>query len=813
MKSLNIKVSIKLSTIIMLCLFVVACGGPVAYTNTSNAAIATQITGTLSAVSTSIPYNSSTTITWSSVNTTPCTFSGDSSTGVSGSFVTPRLTTTTIYTLTCGSTNQSITINVSSAAVASAITHFAAGTGNVMVSSLNALTNGTLITISGTTNYNGSYTVSNVTPTSFTITATFNGDDATGVWQLAGGMINGCSTQGAGLGAINMAAYNVSRFTGVAPLSVFFDASGTTATTTTHPFHDIEYQWGFGDIDPISKALNLSPPSPLIGGTSTWNTGSKPGVNSRNAATGPVAAHVYETPGVYTVALTATDGTNTVKNSCAQIVVQNPDTVFAGTNTICVSATSLPVAGSGGCPPGASTAQQPSFPAAISSYAKTGKRVLFKRGDTFTGATAATVSVTGPGTIGAFGDPNNNKPVIQGTGNTNILVLSTGNPYVSDWRVMDLTIDGLSGTNTTGVSGGGTAYQETLLRLDIRNVAYGITFDTSGLRWTNTNGGPTQTIWDQITIADSTIAHIINAGYGMFFSSSRLALLGNSITDVFNGQAVVRFPQLVRSIVNNNTLSDPGSTKEVIKLHAPTWCTTLQTTCNWTTDTEPADPVGNNGVTSFGYSEKILISDNKLTGVSNSAWMVTSGPQNNTNDERVRDVIFERNWLVAGSGTVKGLVIFSRDTTLRNNICDFSLASNASCFNPRLWGTEPPADNVKIYNNTGYTSAAGSTFSVVHIENNVTNIELKNNLGYAPSSSSPHLVDGTSAAVSTNNTSDAQMKTYPSFVAPLPTVPAPTDFKIVTGSYAIGTGAAVPVWSDFFSVPQMSTRDLGAALP
>ena len=101
-------------------------------------------------------------------------------------------------------------------------------------------------------------------------------------------------------------------------------------------------------------------------------------VSSRNAATGPVSAHVYERPGTYYVTLEATDGTNTVSNSCAKIVVQDPDVVFSGANTICVSATApTPVQGAGGCPPGANTAVQPDFAAAISSYAKTGKRVLF----------------------------------------------------------------------------------------------------------------------------------------------------------------------------------------------------------------------------------------------------------------------------------------------------------------------------------------------------------------------------------------------------------------------------------------------------
>lgn len=105
--------------------------------------------------------------------------------------------------------------------------------------------------------------------------------------------IASCTTPAIGL------TFAASRLSGVAPLAVFFDATATTATATTRPFHDIEYKWNFGD--PAGSPVN---------GT-TWTNGSRAGASSRNAATGPVAAHVFETPGTYTVALTAFDGTNT----------------------------------------------------------------------------------------------------------------------------------------------------------------------------------------------------------------------------------------------------------------------------------------------------------------------------------------------------------------------------------------------------------------------------------------------------------------------------------------------------------------------
>src|SRR4030066_531277 len=165
------------------------------------------------------------------------------------------------------------------------------------------------------------------------------------------------------------------RTSGVAPLAVFVDASGTTDIgVTTRPFHDLEYTWSFGDP-----------------GSGTWASGAQPGVSSKNSATGPVAAHVFETPGTYPVTLTVFDGTNTATTNTT-ITVQDPDTVFAGTNTICFSTSGTFT----GCPAGATQTTTSNFVTAIANQT-TNKRLLFRRGETFTAASTAAITVTGPG--------------------------------------------------------------------------------------------------------------------------------------------------------------------------------------------------------------------------------------------------------------------------------------------------------------------------------------------------------------------------------------------------------------------------------
>ncbi|MEK7706276.1 MAG: MopE-related protein, partial [Myxococcota bacterium] len=100
---------------------------------------------------------------------------------------------------------------------------------------------------------------------------------------------------GTGVGPLSVSLV-AARTSGVAPLAVFFDASGTTDTAvTSRPFHELEYRWDFGD----------------PAGGATWAYGARPGSSSKNVALGPVAAHVFESPGTYTVALSVFDGSNT----------------------------------------------------------------------------------------------------------------------------------------------------------------------------------------------------------------------------------------------------------------------------------------------------------------------------------------------------------------------------------------------------------------------------------------------------------------------------------------------------------------------
>ncbi len=612
----------------------------------------------------------------------------------------------------------------------------------------------------------------------------------------------GCSTTGT-TAAIKL-SNSASRLNGVAPLSVFFDATATTASATSHPFHELEYQWDFGD----AKG------SPVKG--TTWNTGSRTNVSSRNAATGPVAAHVFETPGAYTVTLTITDGKHSVSNQCTRIEVQDAGSAFPGSNTVCVAASDVPVAGKDGCPAGARTIRQPSFSVAINSYAKTGKRILFKRGDNFTAETEARITANGPGLVGSYG--TGALPLIQMTSNPpeNTPALSFSSVYTprfSDWRIMDMVFDGMNGTHNSGIgigSSSGGVTQITLLRLTTRNMTTSFGFGGDLINYWNNQGSSGHTI-DQLFIIDSNSIAGKNSGNSCYNAGNRLAFMGNNIDGggIGSGSHVTRFTFLNKAVISNNNLSRPGADRHTIKLHAPYWNAKVGVS-----DPSATAPASNGpDMTNYsvalngdGYSKQIVISDNKITDYANP-WSVTIGPQDKWKDERVRDVIIERNWFVATPASQSLVTIWAADTTVRNNIFSAGSANTIGVMVTQR-GIEPPSTNVRIFNNS-FFSAYGSPSNPVipfQIGSTTTNITVTNNLAYTPNSNNAIMIDGKgkSGFTASNNTSKLQLrKTNPRFAA----IPAnnPASFKPTKNSYAIGAGKPVPVWTDFF----LQSRPLG----
>jgi hypothetical protein len=687
------------------------------------------------------------------------------------------------------------------------ITHFVdAGGGNVTVTSPNSLTPGAIIVISGTTSYNGTFTVVSADAATFTITAAFVADDATGVWTAGGGVIAGCLTAGA-TGTITLPAMTAvaPRFTGVAPLSVFFDASTTTATTTSNPFHELRYTWSFGDA------------------AATWSNGSRAGSSSKNAAEGAVAAHVYEAAGTYTVSLTVTDGTNTVTNNCIQIAVQDPDVVYAGANTRCYTQGAV---SAGACPGGGTEILNASSDprTIVSADLAAGKRLLFARGETWTTLIGLVpLNVNGPWTIGAYGAGA--KPVFRRGAGTVILNVGQSGSNWKDARVMDLRLEDNATNNIIAVNGGGTFDQITFLRIDIRDVTAGFSF--------NLTANPIH-VWDQLTIADSTVNNIQDGGgNSMFISATRMAVLGNSLDNGLNGglgggEHNFRSMYFDKMVLSNNSMTNPHwdvggpgllGPKANITLRAPNFSAL-----------NLGDPPAYNGPLPFGtYSQFAMVSDNNLNAPNTNANQPVNTSPDNTRDARTRHIIFERNWMHSykGSGSGFNPIRFnSSNSTIRNNVIDLSGASTNgdTCIDIRNSGSTPnPTDNW-IYNNTCYSTTAytGVLFPLkgVNLMATAINTTVKNNLVYAPNAAAPTTAvsvvsnSGTGTVGASNtfgNSSDAQAISGATFTSlALPLTPAGAK---PTAGYVIGGGVAVPgEIVDFFLGTQPATPDIGAVL-
>lgn len=462
-----------------------------------------------------------------------------------------------------------------------------------------------------------------------------------------------------------------SRTTGVAPLAVFFDATATTGTETTLPFHELHYRWNFGD----SSA-------------GTWSTSGK----SKNIAKGPIAAHVFETAGTFTWTLWVKDSTGTIESTSGQITVTAANTQFTGTKTICfTTGTNFD-----GKPDGAEEVPNATW-ADVISHIAADRRLLLKRGDSWsTSAAATTLPSSGPGIIGAFG--SGNKPIVNQSSTSNGLFVYYES--VSDWRLMDLDLRGPAGISSENcINGGGTSTQSRTLalRLDISYFVRGFSFDYA--------------TYDHAEnfIVDCTFSHIgITGNTPIYFGGTKSAILGVSIPGLDGNLAhLIRTWHLIKCVIQHNLIENPGTGMCGIKLHNEI-------------DASPPD------------SEYIILSNNKMKGGGGCA--IALGPQHAAADETVKNIIVERNNLRTKASEYPLIEICGPNITARNNLLissgvgTYYIGINVY---EKYSGVIP--DKANIYNNTFYQSDDGSEFVGIRLQSTVTNAVVRNNVGCTPS--------------------------------------------------------------------------------
>jgi hypothetical protein len=629
--------------------------------------------------------------------------------------------------------------------------------------------------------YEGIFTVSAMSPTpggpggTFDVAITFTTPTGASTQIIAGGTPPACATEEIVVGdgaAFPTLSISASRYTGVAPLAVFFDSSGTTSTATSRPFHELDYQWDFDDSGiPGHPAPAGSPLDPAIGtwGTTVDGTGSSgSGANtSRKTDSGPVAAHVYERPGTYRVRMTVRDvNGKSVTNNCIQIAVQDPEQIFAG-KTACFSNT----ADFTGCPasvPLAARFTTSNFVTAMANDS-TFKRLLFHRGHTFDAAARVRMQAAGPGLVGAFGAGA--APKVRLTYNGDLF--QPGGPVFADWRITDLELDlNTAGNLARGLKAAGNMTDVLLQRLWVHNGGNGYTFSDPS----------PDSPWDKMFLVDTTfqnLAQDATHGQACFMSGHRVAYMGNRVNSTNSHNS--RFPFLDRAVISHNYHNSPGVGTSNLKIHATDF---------------PTYP--------NSFTEKVVISSNRF--VSGSAdWMIELQPQSRHNDERLRNIVVERNKFEAAAGfSPYAMSISGADITLRNNIVDGSASPTGLGFTVGQFGDcavkcEPLPSSIDLFHNTIYTSQGptGSTLKLIELRSAISTAfpaKVKNNLGYAPNQpgggQAPQLISdlATGTIKSGNSANSDLLSTNPGFAG---------DFS-VTGAYPVAGDATVPVMTDFF---------------
>lgn len=695
-----------------------------------------------------------------------------------------------------------------------------------------------------------------------------------------------------------------SRISGVAPLYVNFDATGTTHPQSTNPTHELFYSWMFGD-----------------SGAGSWANGvQSAGLTSKNAAFGPVSGHVFETPGTYVVNLIVMDGVNTTTKSVS-ITVQDPNVVYGGANTICISHSG----NFAGAPAGAqmvNTAGNADIFAAFQAYKASNKRLLFCKGDAWTctgqlafsnlsnliidgygtgvarsakfGATSDTlISVTPSALNGSLTVVNLNTSDIKicnlkitappttfaGAVNETVAGLlyykieifgcAQGfNAYmnvVSNKKIMDqlclyecLVDDlyGSAGFNPNTVSAAGASGSPGVFTVTGHPFKVGYK-----VRLTGTPPTPLISDTDYYISATNHTANTFSlsaawapdtplalsgngtctvteyqsgGGVAAFVSMVRGGVMGCYFDNCNHGEQTLRIPYVDRGHINNNYIARPNQTKNVVKIHSfiydaanTTWSEKFVMTAN------VMDLRG-------GYSYDLTATP-PITRVGDCSIVIGSGGNGGIGGEWVRNGIVQNNFTYSGTENPKdsrGFIgIGCPNITVRNNIADFSVGDRTtahSCpypytgmyFASVATSTADQTVGVRIYNNTMYSNLANAEFAnFVLIQASgtglpvVDQVSIKNNLWYLPYHTNANRTAyrnsggaGTNI-VATNNTDDGQT----ALVSPNFTVTPPValaDWKPKAGSYAIGSGATVPVLSDFNQAPRITgANHMGAVLP
>lgn len=456
---------------------------------------------------------------------------------------------------------------------------------------------------------------------------------------------------------------------------------------------------------------------------------------NKNFAKGAVAAHVYETPGSYNVTVSAD---STVLSTTVTILP------FFGI-TYYISADGND-SYTGLCPE--KDPQSSCGPFNTIDKARTltasNRTFLFRRGDVFQSDIRWDVGARGPGAIGAYG--SGPKPILSFSSTNGAIQFQKSN-----WSLADVFVNcsGNSSDNNYGVTlGSFNAGVENILvlRTTVTGARVGYGTISSDL------------LHCGLTIAESDASNFSGASYGMYLPDTcDLAVIGNSI---FNSSShLLRVPLGHNAIIEHNYFDGDNDGAHAVKVHGP------------------SNNLGRPD------SSRVIISDNFVRG---KDWSMALGPKDEYSDERVHDVVVERNTIVGAVSTSIDLVIWANNITVRNNIFTTELNDpSVTMIKVERRGIEPPPGNILIANNLFlYNKSSTRTILGVETVAEARNVSLLNNLAYMPSVATFKMFQNFSKITAQGNLEDNSPTHYIN------------GYHLAEGSPAIDSGILAWVYDD-----------------
>lgn len=567
------------------------------------------------------------------------------------------------------------------------------------------------------------------------------------------------------------------RSTGVGPLGIVFNANATqiSPVLSSLPFLEVFYSWDFGDATAASQ---------------TWSNGTRAGIATRNVAYGPVAGHVFENAGSYTVTLTArfrtVGGSWVTKTATSSVTVTSADVL----STVYVSTDAL-TPGVGGVPAGANVQTITDY-SSLSTLANTYKRIRLQRGKTYT-STGAFSPPDGAGVLDAWG--TGAAPILDMTTDAFGIYLNGNAGTGDDWRLIDINVNSAatSGANRRAIRAMNCS-NLLLLRCEMSAAWIGLdAMNVNGLYVVDTY------VHDTFTAQGGAIA-------GYLDRIDNFMMAGSKVSNVPDNHAW-RVQGTAKCAITNSTFEKPKATGSVLTIRGKEDIVVGTWTGEWTED--------------------VVVSDNVIDGSTGSGFVFYFGPVNAQAAERCRNLICERN-LISAKNSYSAYLTGVSGVVFRNNIIKTTEYNFAIGVGGGNGAGSPPPTSTDIYGNTIWkpNAAVLNGFSAVAISSasstpslQSTGTRLRNNLVYAPGNTRDGATNGTQATfleatgvdssrytVAASNSNATQLNTVNPFNVSSPV--NPIDYTPL--GYPLGAGEYVPASTDYFGVDVVMPIDLGA---